>query len=126
MVQPFVGFGLRAILWYQVRHFTRLLVLDVYDAIIEEMPGGWQGEANSDEGFPMTRPQYACAFGQMIEGWRKAWSSPLLPFGFVQLSSWTGNWGFDQMPCVANYCPVISRIRLAQVCDSVHSEPISP
>eukprot|EP01043_Picozoa_sp_COSAG02_P019672 COSAG02_NODE_956_length_15670_cov_5.265750_3_plen_276_part_00 len=62
----------------------------------------------------MTRPQYACAFGQMIEGWRKAWNSPSLPFGFVQLSSWTGNWGFDQMPCVANYCPVISRIRLAQ------------
>lgn len=74
----------------------------------------WQGEANSDEGFPMSRPQYACAFGQMIEGWRKAWNSPSLPFGFVQLSSWTGNWGFDQMPCVANYCPVISRIRLAQ------------
>jgi hypothetical protein len=32
----------------------------------------------------------------------------------AQLSSWTGNWGFDEMPCVANYCPVISRIRLAQ------------
>jgi hypothetical protein len=27
--------------------------------------------------------------------------------------------GFDDMPCVANYCPVISRIRLAQG-DIVH------
>ena len=89
MVTPFIGFGLRAILWFQ-------------------------GEANSDEGFPMTRPQYACAFGKMIELWREAWAAPMLPFGLVQLSSWTGNWGFDNMPCVANYCPVISRIRLAQ------------
>lgn len=88
MVFPFVGYGLRSILWYQ-------------------------GEANSDEGFPMLREQYACAFGQMIAGWREAWNAPMLPFGFVQLSSWTGNWGFDNMPCVENYCPVISRIRLA-------------
>ena len=63
------------------------------------LPG--QGEANSDEGFPMLREQYACAFGQMISGWRAAWNAPMLPFGFVQLSSWTGNWGFDNLPCVS-------------------------
>jgi hypothetical protein len=89
MVMPFVGFGLRAVLWYQ-------------------------GEANSDEGFPLKREEYACVFGQMIEGWRESWDAPELPFGFVQLSSWTGNWGFDNLPCVENYCQVISRIRLAQ------------
>ena len=89
MIMPFVGFGLRSVLWYQ-------------------------GEADSDEGFPMQRQQYACVFGRMIQGWRDSWGAPAMPFGFVQLSSWTGNWGFDHLPCVANYCPVISRIRLAQ------------
>ena len=48
-----------------------------------------------------TRELYACAFGQMIDGWRAAWNAPMLPFGFVQLSSWSGNWGFDDMSCAA-------------------------
>ena len=56
------------------------------------------------QGFPMTRPQYACAFGRMIEGWRRAWASPALPFGFVQLSAWTGNWGaLRTRPCPASH-----------------------
>ena len=62
----------------------------------------------------------------MITAWRARWaaaigappSAPPIPFLFVQLSAWFGNWGFDDMPCVANYCPVITRIRLAQARDS--------
>ena len=37
-----------------------------------------------------------------------------IPFVFVQLSAWTGNWGFENLPCTATYCPVIARIKLAQ------------
>ena len=86
---PLLGYGLRAVLWMQ-------------------------GEANSNEGFPLSRQAYACAFGAMIDAWRAAWASPQLPFVFVQISAWFGNWGFDQLPCTYDYCPVISRIRLAQ------------
>eukprot|EP00937_MAST-01D_sp_MAST-1D-sp2_P002285 g2285.t1 len=103
MVAPFAGWGLRSFIWYQ-------------------------GEANSDEGFPLYRDEYRCVFGQMIEGWRDAWAAALgagagagagvgvapIPFVFVQLSAWTGNWGFEGLPCVASYCPVIARIKLAQ------------
>ena len=63
MVSPLVGYGLRAVLWMQ-------------------------GEANSNEGFPLDRPEYACAFGAMIDAWRAAWLSPALPFLFVQISAW--------------------------------------
>ena len=52
----------------------------------------------------MLREQYACAFAQMILGWRESWGAPSMPFGFVQLSSWTGNWGFDDLPCTENWC----------------------
>ena len=100
MVAPFSGWGLRSFLWYQ-------------------------GEANSDEGFPLYRDEYACAFARMIDGWRQAWAAAVAeatpgapvvetPFVFVQLSSWTGNWGFEGLPCVASYCPVIARVKLAQ------------
>ena len=51
---------------------------------------------------------------KMIASWRHAWGAPNLPFVWVQLSAWTGNWGFDDLPCVEFYCPVITRIRLAQ------------
>ena len=95
MLSPLVGYGLRAVLWMQ-------------------------GEANSNEGFPLTRSEYACAFGTMIDAWRKAWDAPSLPFLYVQISSWFGNWGFDKLPCTYDYCPVISRIRLAQS-DVLHS-----
>merc|ERR1719305_1005235 len=96
MISPTVGLGLRAFLWMQ-------------------------GEANSNEGFPMVREDYACVFGEMIRAWRKRWAAAAsvpefedIPFLFVQISSWFGNWGFDNLPCTANYCPVITRIRLAQ------------
>jgi len=101
MVAPFAGWGLRSFVFYQ-------------------------GEANSDEGFPLYRSEYRCLFGAMIRGWREAWAkaqaeatlgaAPVVktPFVFVQLSSWTGNWGFESLPCVASYCPVIARIKLAQ------------
>ncbi|KAJ1454043.1 hypothetical protein M885DRAFT_566797 [Pelagophyceae sp. CCMP2097] len=88
MISPLVGRGLRAVLWMQ-------------------------GEANSDEGFPLSREDYACAFREMIRAWRLAWSSPI-PFIFVQLSSWVGNANFDGLACDANFCPVVSRVRLAQ------------
>ena len=29
------------------------------------MGAGWPGEANSDEGFPLRREQYACVFAQV-------------------------------------------------------------
>ena len=63
---------------------------------------------------------YACAFGAMIDAWRAAWASPQLPFVFVQISAWFGNWGFDQLPCTYDYCPVISRIRLAPCRRTLH------
>jgi hypothetical protein len=102
MVQPFVGFGLRAILWYATLRCAALRCAALRFGLMRclclslcpcratlcgpvRADRRYQGEANSDEGFPMTRPEYACAFGQMIEGWRKAWQSPLLPFGFVQV-----------------------------------------
>lgn len=89
MVFPFTGYNLRAVMWYQ-------------------------GEANSDEGFPLLREEYFCLFKAMIVSWRSAWNLPGMPFVFMQLSAWTGNWGFDDLPCTETYCPVITRIRLAQ------------
>lgn len=54
----------------------------------------YQGESDAMAGGTV-RAQYQCKFEKMIQAWRLAWhtgssgqSSPLLPFGFVQLAPW--------------------------------------
>jgi sialate O-acetylesterase len=43
----------------------------------------YQGEANASQS-----RQYRAIFPAMIEGWRRAWGQPQLPFLFVQLPNW--------------------------------------
>ena len=40
---------------------------------------GWQGEANTDEGYTRTRAEYACQMKLLITSWRKSWGYDL-PF----------------------------------------------
>jgi sialate O-acetylesterase len=77
MIFPFVGLRLRSVLWYQ-------------------------GEANTNEGFPLSRDDYHCVFSQMIQQWRLQMKQPDMPFVFMQLSSWYGNW------YVSTRCPAPS------------------
>ena len=73
MLSPIVGYGLRAVLWMQ-------------------------GEANSNEGFPLHRDEYACAFGAMIDAWRAAFRAPPMWFGFVQIAGCTPQRGSNPQP----------------------------
>jgi sialate O-acetylesterase len=65
MIGPFIGTGLRSFLWYQ-------------------------GEANMNEGFHLTRANYGCLFREMIRDWRLAWGNSSIPFNLVQLHSCDG------------------------------------
>jgi len=93
MVAPVMGRGLRAIIWYQ-------------------------GEANSNEGFPLARDAYGCLMTAMGQAWRKAsltaGGGGSTAWVIVQISAWFGNWGFDDLPCTSSYCPVITRVRQGQ------------
>jgi len=58
MVAPIVPYQVRGVIWYQ-------------------------GEANADR-----FAQYRELFPALIQGWRKHWGQPELPFLFVQLANW--------------------------------------
>eukprot|EP00041_Stephanoeca_diplocostata_P003301 m.33309 g.33309 ORF g.33309 m.33309 type:complete len:596 (+) comp14225_c0_seq1:347-2134(+) len=76
MIGPFIGTGVRSFLWYQ-------------------------GEANMNEGFHLTRMTYGCLLREMIRGWRQEWGNSAIPFNLVQLHSCDlGNTG----QCYADWC----------------------
>ncbi len=53
----------------------------------------YQGESNADDG-----PAYTHKLRALIDGWRKAWNQPDLPFYFVQLPSLGGACGLPDQP----------------------------
>lgn len=85
VIAPLVGTGLRGVMWYQ-------------------------GEANMNEGYHLSRQNYYCLFQTMISAWRREWGDAFMPFTFVQLHSCdVGNTG-QCFPTFCNY----GDIRLAQ------------
>lgn len=60
MIGPLLGTSISSVMWYQ-------------------------GEANMNEGFHLSRHNYFCLFSQMIQAWRKEFNQPNVPFNFVQL-----------------------------------------
>ena len=92
MAGPLVGYAARTFLWYQ-------------------------GEANMNEGYHLTRHNYFCLFSSMIQAWRGAWAwadgggvTAPIPFNFVQLHSCDDGNDGQVFADFANY----GDIRLAQ------------
>eukprot|EP01043_Picozoa_sp_COSAG02_P018042 COSAG02_NODE_832_length_16660_cov_16.228006_5_plen_456_part_00 len=101
MIYPFsVGpMGFRTVIWYQVRtnlehgHSqccrSRMLPssTQVMVALFSCCCFRAQGEANAESDAPSGDQglYYGCVFPAMIQGWRKWFSDPSLPFGFVQV-----------------------------------------
>lgn len=84
-IGPLLGTSVRSFLWYQ-------------------------GEANMNEGFHLSRRNYACIFREMIVEWRAAFSQPAAPFNLVQLHACDGG---NTGQCFADFCNY-GDIRLAQ------------
>eukprot|EP01060_Flectonema_neradi_P014274 TRINITY_DN2097_c0_g1_i2.p1 TRINITY_DN2097_c0_g1~~TRINITY_DN2097_c0_g1_i2.p1 ORF type:complete len:556 (+),score=133.62 TRINITY_DN2097_c0_g1_i2:120-1787(+) len=81
MMSPLVGTTVRSFMWYQ-------------------------GEANMNEGYHLTRLNYGCLFRSMIEGWRSAWGQVTgtnvdIPFNFVQLHSCDRD---NNGQCFSDFC----------------------
>ena len=84
ILSPLVGTSVRSVMWYQ-------------------------GEANMNEGYHLTRGNYRCLFMNMISSWRRAFKQAF-PFNLVQLHACdSGNTG----QCYADFCNY-GDIRMAQ------------
>ncbi len=70
----------------RARHFASVLYQGMIQPLIAYQIDGviwYQGESNSGRAY-----DYRSLFKQMIEGWRKEWNSPDLPFYYVQLANY--------------------------------------
>jgi sialate O-acetylesterase len=90
MIGPLIGYSARSFLWYQ-------------------------GEANMNEGFHLSRHNYFCLFSSMIQSWRTVWHTRFAPAVHGHGAPFGSSMGFGPIPTT----PPFNFVQL-HACDSAN------